>query len=65
MISKEEITELDEEDIEVEIDTRFNLLWTCPNCHEENVEYDISPEETILCECEKCSKKYEYYYNPY
>ena len=65
MLSKEEIEELNEDNVEIEIDTRFNLWWTCPNCNEDNAEYNITPEETIKCECEKCGSKYEYYYNPY
>ena len=64
-MSREEIEELDEDNVEVEIETEFNLWWKCPECKEENVEYDITPEETVQCECDKCGRKYEYYYNPY
>ena len=59
------MSELDEENVEIEIDTIFNLLWTCPNCKTENVEYNISPEETVKCVCEECRNEYEYYYNLY
>lgn len=65
MLNKEEIEELDDENVEVDIDTRFHLYWTCPNCNEENAEYDISPGETVKCICDNCNKQYEYYYNPF
>ena len=64
-MSKEEITELDEEYVEVTPDITFDLGWTCPNCGQNNVEYDIPIAKTIECNCEKCGKKYEYFYDPY
>lgn len=62
MTEKEEIEELEDENVEVEIETRFNLNWTCPNCKEENIELDIPADGTVKCVCYKCSSTYEYYH---
>ena len=62
---KEEIKELEEDDVEVEADTRFNLYWTCPDCKEDNAEYDIETDGVIKCICENCNKEYIYYHSIY
>lgn len=58
----DKIEELEDENIEVEIDTIFNLHWTCPNCKEDNCEYDIPADGTVKCVCDKCFNTYEYYH---
>lgn len=60
MIDK--IEELEDENLEVEIETRFNLNWTCPNCKESNCEYDIPADGIVKCVCDKCFNTYKYYH---
>lgn len=61
MEEKDEIEELDDEDVEVETDVSFNLYWTCPKCKTDNYEYNIPADGMVECKCENCSKTYTYY----
>lgn len=61
MKEKDEIEELDDEDVEVETDVSFNLYWTCPKCKTDNCEYNIPADGRVECKCENCSKTYTYY----
>lgn len=64
-MSKEEKEELEDDDVEVEVDTRFNLYWTCPNCHNDNAEYDITIDGVVKCVCDICKNEYTYYHSIY
>lgn len=60
-MNDEEIEELEDEDVELEEYTSFNLYWTCKECKEENIEYDVTTDGIVECQCSACGKKYTYY----